>query len=277
MIDLGKWNSLIVVKQVDFGLYLDGGADGEILLPNRYIPDGWQEDETLDVFIYLDSEDRPIATTDQPFAEVDSVATLQVTGSSRYGSFLNWGLMKDLFVPFSEQRVPMKEGKRYTVYVFIDNSGRIAASSKLNRFLSEGDTDGVFAPGEQVDLHIANQGDLGFKAVINGSHIGLLHKNAIFKPVHQGDKVTGYIQDIRADGKINLLLERPGGRERKDLADVILDDLLAKGGVSSITDKSSPEVIKAAYGVSKGHYKRALGLLYKTRKIALEPGKITLL
>lgn len=275
MAEIGKFNTLEVVKQVDFGLYLDGGEEGEVLLPNRYIPDGWEEGGMVDVFLYLDSEDRPIATTETPFAEVGSCATLRATNSTKFGTFMNWGLMKDLFVPFSEQRTPMKPGQHYTVYLFIDNSGRIAASSKLNRYLEEVD-DGDFDVGEEVDLLIASRGDIGYKAVINGTHLGLIHTSMIFKKISLGDKMRGYIQDIREDGKINLMLRRPGQGERKELADVILDDLRAKGGVSTITDKSSPQVISDAFGVSKSHYKRAIGLLYKARKISLGAGKVTL-
>ncbi|WND04047.1 S1-like domain-containing RNA-binding protein [Temperatibacter marinus] len=275
MAEIGKINALEIVKQVDFGLYLDGGEEGEILLPKRYIPDDWEMNDIIDVFIYLDSEDRIIATTELPFAEVGDCATLRATNTTKFGTFMNWGLMKDLFVPFSEQRIPMIAGKEYTVYIYIDNSGRIAGSSKLERYLYAEDDDD-FEPGEEVDLLVSGQSDLGYKAVINGTHVGLIHKSAIFQRISQGDRFKGYVQDIRPDGKINLMLRKPGQHERKDLADMILDHLESAGGISTITDKSSPELIKDVFGTSKSHFKRAIGLLYKAKKIKLEPGKIIL-
>ncbi len=276
MVKIGEINTLAVVKQLDFGLYLDGGDDGEILLPNRYIPEIWEIGSYLDVFIYLDSDDKLIATTETPLATIGTVAHLEVTGSSEFGAFMDWGLMKDLMVPFKEQRIPMLEGKSYSVFLYLDRSRRIAASSKLSNHLSENGKN-AFKIGQQVILHIASRSDLGYKAVINNTHLGLLHNREAYGDVMIGSSLTGYVQDVRADGRINLMLRRPSASDRSDLAERILEGLTNTGGVSTLTDKSPPEKIHAEFQVSKAHYKRTLGLLYKQKKIKFDGGKIRLI
>lgn len=275
MITIGNSATLQVIKKVDFGLYLDGGEFGEILLPARYVPHDWEIGGWLDVFIYLDSEDIIIATTERPFVEVGQCAYLQCIDQNAYGSFLNWGLSKDLFAPFKEQRVPMEKGKSYTVCVFQDNSGRICASNKLDHFLYE-EAEGKFEINQAVDLLIASRSDLGYKAIINGTHLGLIHNNDILIPIRVGERMTGYIKYIREDDAIDLSLQQQGEEMRDLLLQQILDDLKMSGGTSNLTDKSAADAIFQRYQVSKSNYKRAIGQLYKEKKILLGKDRITL-
>lgn len=276
MLQIGKMNSLEVVKEVEFGLYLDGGDEGEILLPRRYVPVDWEIGGYLDVFIYLDSEDIPIATTETPRVEVGECAYLPVVATTRYGAFVNWGLSRDLLVPFKEQRVPMEEGRAYVIYCYLDKTGRIAASSRIQRHLPERAEDGDFEEGQKVDLLIMGKSDLGMKAVINGSHIGLIHQNEILSPIRAGQRMDGYIREIREDGRLNVSLQ-PGGQQMRDsLERKIMAYLRANEGICRITDKSSPDAIFNTFGVSKGNYKKALGKLYKQKQIIITPDQVTL-
>lgn len=276
MLEIGKYNSLTVVKQLDFGFYLDGGALGEILLPTRYAPMECKPGDALEVFIYYDSEDRLIATTETPHAQVGECAAMKVVQIGKFGAFLDWGLTKDLLVPFKEQRVPMELGKTYVVGVFLDNTGRICASSRLSMFLEEEDF-ADFKPGQAVELLIATRSDLGYKAVIDGTHLGLIHKNDLFKPVRIGERMTGYIKSIRQDDRINLSLQPIGVEAKDSLAEEIIAYLQDEGGSSPLTDKSPPDAIYAVFNVSKANYKKALGKLYKDKRISLTPEKVTLL
>lgn len=275
MLAIGNTNTLTVIKQLDFGFYLDGGTLGEILLPTRYAPRGCNPGDQLEVFIYYDSEDRLIATTEKPHAEVGQCAAMKVVQVGKFGAFLDWGLAKDLLVPFSEQRVPMEVGKTYVVHVYLDTTGRIAASSRLDRFLEEEDF-ADFKPGQQVELLIATRSDLGYKAVIDGTHLGLIHKNDVLRPIRIGERLTGYVKSIREDDRINLSLQPVGRAVRDDLPEKILAHLKAEGGTSRLTDKSPPEAIFDAFGVSKANYKKALGKLYKEKRILLAKDKVTL-
>lgn len=276
MLAIGKTNTLSVVKQLDFGYYLDGGAFGEILLPVREAPEDCAIGEELDVFVYYDSEDRLIATTLTPHAEVGQCAALEVKQIGKFGAFLEWGLVKDLLVPFKEQRVPMEVGRRYVVYLYLDNTGRIAASSRLSLFLEEQDF-ADFKAGQEVELLLASRSDLGYKAVINGTHLGLLHKNEVFKPVRTGDRVTGYVKGVREDERIDLTLQIPGAQGRDELTDAILAHLRQQDGHSTLTDKSPPDEIYRVFNVSKANYKKALGKLYKAKRIALDKHEVRLL
>ena len=276
MAEIGKSNSLRVVKQLEFGLYLDGGELGEILMPTRYVPEDWDVDEYLDVFVYLDSEDRPVATTEIPRVQVGECAHLLVVETSKFGAFLDWGVMKDLLVPFKEQRIPMEAGRSYTVYLYIDKSGRIAATSKLSAYLEE-ESYGKFEPGEEVLLQIAGRTEMGYKAVINGTHLGLVHNNEILNPIRVGDTLAGFIHSIRPDGLINLTFHPKSREKRTEMTLEILDYIEDRGGVSNVTDKSNAEEIKKVFGCSKSSFKKAIGKLYKDRKIKIESGKITLL
>jgi len=276
MTEIGKINHLYVVKEVDFGIYLDGGDLGEILMPKRYVPEGTQPEDTIDAFIYLDSEDRLVATTEKPLAMVEEFALLQVVAVTPVGAFLNWGLPKDLFVPFREQRQPMEEGKKYLVYVYVDtNTKRIAASSKIENYLDNIPVD--YDVDEEVDLIIVNETDLGYNAIIDNSHLGILYKNEVFQPLNPGDRIPGYIKKIRTDGKIDLRLEKIGYEKISSFVDRIIAELQKNKGFLPLTDKSSPEEIYKAFKISKKNFKAAIGALYKKRFIALEDNGIRLL
>jgi hypothetical protein len=276
MVKLGQYNLLKVVKKVNFGLYLDGDQHGEILLPARYADKSTAPGDEIEVFLYLDSADRIIATTLKPKACVGECAYLKVVQTNRIGAFLDWGLPKDLLVPFSEQEKPLQKGYSYAVYIYLDEaSQRIAASSRLENYLaSDG---GTFKAKQAVELMIYAKSDLGFKAIIDGTHLGQLYENEVFRKLHYGERLAGYIRQIRADGRIDLSLYRTAHLARGQLADEILAHLKANDGVSSLTDKSPPQDIYDTFGISKAVYKKALGLLYKNRQIKIEKDKLTLL
>ena len=275
MIYIGRKNRMRVVKVVDFGLYLDGGDHGEILLPGREDPRTSSPGEWLHVFIYRDSEDRLIATRQTPKAMVGECAYLKVRQQNDVGTFMDWGLSKDLLVPFSEQAWPMNPGRSYVVYVFLDpQTDRIAASTKYSRHLNE-DGSG-FQAGEKVKLLIASRTSLGYKAVINNSHLGLIFKTDVFQPLKFGQQLNGYIKTIREDGKIDLALQPASDEVRDQLEGKILDYLHSHDGVSKITDRSPPELIYKTFKTSKANFKRALGRLYKKRRVLIEKHQISL-
>ncbi|HEX7762078.1 MAG TPA: S1-like domain-containing RNA-binding protein [Cellvibrio sp.] len=275
MLQIGKQNRLKIIKRTDFGLFLDGGKYGNILLPKRYATIEMNIGDELDVFIYLDSDDCIIATTLTPKAMVGECAFLEVKEVNNVGAFLDWGLPKDLLVPYGEQHKPMEVGRSYVVCIYQDEyTGRITASSRLNRHLEER-ASGLRAQ-QAVDLMICGRSDMGYKAVVNHTHLGLIFRDDAFRTLLYGEKVKGYIKAIRADRKIDLSLQKHARDTKEDLAEKILSDLQQKGGVSYLTDKSDPDSIYKAFNVSKGNYKNALSLLYKQRKILIEKDKITL-
>ena len=274
-IRLGDYNRMTVVKTVDFGVYLDGGEEGEVLLPARYVPDGCKEGDELEVFVYLDNEERLVATTQTPLAKVGDFACLEVSWVNEYGAFLNWGLMKDLFFPFREQKMKMEKGKRYIVHVHIDHeSHRIVASAKVERYF-----DPSFPPyryGDEVSLLVWQKTDLGFKVIVDNRYAGLVYSNQIFREIRTGDRMKGYIEAVREDGKIDVMLQPTGWRMTKGTADVLLDYLETHQGVCRLTDKSPAEDIYQAFQVSKKSYKKAVGDLYKRRLITIEEDCIRL-
>jgi len=275
MADIGKLNTLRVVKEVDFGLYLDGGEHGEILIPKRYVPEGTKPEDMLEVFIYLDSEDRIIATTEKPYIMIGEFAMLKVVSVTRMGAFLDWGLPKDILVPFREQKIDMEEGKYYIVTVYLDyDSKRLVASAKIEKFLDNVPAD--YQAGEEVDLLIVSSTDLGFNAIINNKHTGVLYKNEVFQPLRKGDKVKGYIKKIREDEKIDLILQKPGYQKVDDISMGIVDILKKHNGFLPITDKTDPDEIYKVFGVSKKTFKKAIGSLYKLRIISIEDDGIKL-
>ncbi len=275
MTAIGKWNALQVVKEVDFGVYLDGGALGEILLPDRYVPDHCEAGDTLEVFICNDSNDRLIATTDKPYAVAGDFAFLKVVSvHPAIGAFLDWGLPKDLLVPFKAQPVRMKVGEWHIVYIDVDDKQRVVASAKLDAFMDQ--NPGDYTVGQPVSLLICHQTDMGYKAIINNAHWGMLYFDGIFKPLKIGQKIKGYIQKIRPDYKIDLCLEKPGYEKVGGVTETILRVLKAEGGFVSITDKSPPGVIAKKFNVSKKTYKKAVGALYKKRLITIDPEGIRL-
>ncbi len=276
MAEIGKLNSLRVVKEVDFGLYLDGGEHGEILLPKRYVPENAKPEDILEVFIYLDSEDRVIATTETPYIMIGEFACLKAVAITSMGAFLDWGLMKDLFVPFREQKQKMEEGKWYVVTVYLDfDSKRLVASAKIEKFLDNLPPE--YDAGEEVDLLIAGETDLGFNAIINNKHSGVLYKNEVFQPLKKGDRIKGYIKKIREDEKIDLILQKAGYQKVDDISMRIVDVLKEHKGYIAITDKSDPDTIYNLFGVSKKTFKKAIGSLYKFRVISIEDKGIRLL
>lgn len=270
MIRLGKRNSLTVLREVDFGLYLDAGEIGDVLLPRRYVPEGTKEGDVLDVFLYLDAEERLVATTEQPLVEVGQFACLEVSWVNEYGAFLNWGLMKDLFCPFREQKQKMQQGRKYLVYCYIDPiTYRIVASAKIEKFLSKERPD--YASGDEVEALIQQPTDLGLKAVVDGKYSGLLFHNEIFQPLHVGDRVTAYVKQVRPDGKIDLKLQRHFGKLRvTDFSAQLLDYLRRQPeGYCPLGDKSDADDIYRTFGVSKKTFKRGVGDLYKQRLITI--------
>ncbi len=275
MIEVGRYARLKVLRIEDIGARLDAGSMGELLLPARYVPVGCKPGDKLMVFVSLDSEDRPIATMETPKAEVNECAWLKVVSVSDVGAFLDWGLSKDLFVPFSEQGVRMQEGRSYLVYIYEDNTGRLAATTKLNRFIkdkAEGLTD-----NQEVSLVIGDTTDLGIKAVINHEFWGLLYHDQIFKVVRKGQTHAGYVRRIRQDGKVELSLYQPGYGKVSEFAESIIDALKASNGFLPLNDKSVPEAIYLTFNVSKGVFKQAIGALYKKHLILIEKEGIRLI
>ena len=279
MIQLGKYCTLKVVKELDFGMYLDGGEEfGEILLPTKYIPKGTKVGDELEVFLYLDSEDRIIATTLRPFAQAGEFAYLQVASVNRVGAFLDWGLPKDLLVPFREQRSEMKQGYKYIVYIYADvESRRLVASAKLNKFLDN--TPVEYEYNQEVDLLVTQKTDLGWKVIVNSRHSGMIYDNEIFVPIQKGDRIKGYVKHIRSDEKLDITLQKTGyDVEAMDaLAKEIFEKLKASGGIIPLSDKSSAEEIAEIFGCSKKSYKKAIGSLYKAKLINITPKTIELI
>lgn len=277
MIRIGRMNRLTVVKTVDFGIFLDGDTLGNILLPKRYVPQGAVVGSELDVFIYLDSNDDVIATTLTPKVMVGECALLSVKEINPVGAFLDWGLPKDLLVPYNEQQKPMEAERAYVVHVFLDpHTGRITASSRLSRHLHESAYG--LKLNQPVEMLISGRSDLGFKTVVNNEFIGLVFFEDSPRTLLVGEKITGYVKQIRDDGKINLTVRQPANRgdAKASLANRILDDLAQHSGRSTLTDKSDPDLIFERFGVSKGNYKNALSQLYKERKILISKEEITL-
>ena len=275
MAEVGKFNKLQVVKEVDFGVYLDGGELDTIFLPQRYVPEVCEIGDWVEVFLYFDSEDLLIATTETPKVEVGRCEMLKVIDINNAGAFMDWGLPKDLLVPYSEQHKPMEVGYSYVVYVFHDqDSDRIAASTRLQDHLAEESV--WIKPRQSVDLLIAGRTDLGYKAVINDQYLGLIFRDDAFRPLKIGERLPGFVKNIRADGKIDLLISQGTLQGDHDLGEQIIEKLRASGGISALTDKSDPDAIYRQFKVSKKKYKQALGTLYKSRRITLAPRQIKL-
>lgn len=270
MIEIGQYNRLTAVRLTPHGMVLHDEEGDDVLLPNKYTPKELAVGEAIDVFVYTDSEDWPIATTRKPFALVNEVALLHVKEVTSIGAFLDWGLEKDLFVPFSEQSAKMIAGGRYFVYLYLDEStGRVAASSKLNKYLNKEVPD--LAVGQEVQLLIGLPTPLGFNAFINHRYRGLVYQSDIFRPLHPGDKCKGYVKLIRPDGKVDLALQPQGYQYAVSVqSQQILDVLKRQGGFLPLTDKSEPEEIYALLQMSKKAFKKALGALYKQRLVRLE-------
>ena len=269
MVELGKYNQLTIVKELDFGIYLDGGEKGEILMPIRYVPQNIEIGGTIDAFVYFDSEDRIIATTDKPYAIVGEYALLKCKEVNRVGAFMDWGLMKDLLVPFSEQTVTMEVGNDYFVHIYIDTeTERIVGSCKLDKYLDN--VPPQYEEGDEVNLLVCNQTDIGYNAIINNLHWGMIYKNEVFSNLKRGDRRIGYIKKVREDEKIDLSLEKPGFKKIDDTAELVLSRLTNSNGYLALNDKTDPETIYKVLGISKKSFKMTIGVLYKQRLITLE-------
>jgi len=275
MLNIGKINKLNIVKKQGADVYLDNGTSGKVLLTDKKLPENCQVGDALDVFVYVDSEGHLAATTQTPLAQVDDIAWLKVVSLNYVGAFLDWGLPKDLLVPFSEQHHEMEVGRSYLVKVFLDDKNRTAATTKIDRFIAEESID--FEVGQKASLIIADKTELGFKAIVNNTHWGLLYQNELFQPLRKGQKLDGYIKKIRDDHKIDLSLHHPGYGKVVSLTDNILIKLKENDGVLMLSDKSPPEAIYAAFGVSKKVFKQAIGALYKKKLITIDKNGIKLI
>ena len=272
---LGKINTMKVLRKVDFGMYLEGGPTGDILLPKRYIPKGTKIGDELDVFIYLDQDERPIATTQKPLAMVGDFAYLRVAWTNEHGAFLDWGLMKDVFCPFREQKMRMEKDRSYIVHIHLDeDSYRIVASAKIEHFLSREAPD--YKQGDKVDILVWQKTDLGFKVIIDNKFQGLIYNDQVFRNLHTGDRAKAYISAIRPDGKIDVALQKEGREQTLDFAERLYEYLFKHDGYCPYTDKSAAEDIYAEFNVSKKVFKKAVGDLYKRRLITLAPDGIEL-
>ncbi len=276
MITIGRTYELEVLKTVDFGFYLDAEELGEVLLPLKYAPKDLTKGDTIQVLLYFDSESRPVATTQKPKAVVGEFAYLKVIATTPVGAFLDWGLDKDILVPSSEQHRAMEVGHSYLVYLYLDRvDGRIVASSKIDKFLDD-EKPHDFQPQQAVDLIIANSTDLGYKAIVNHSHWGVLYKNEVFQRLSFGQNKKGFIKHIRDDGKIDLSLQ--GGQEtRTKYAKIIINYLRKQNGFAPVHDKSDPQLISELFGMSKREFKKAIGSLYKQNVISIDKDGIRLL
>ncbi|ENO8414942.1 S1 RNA-binding domain-containing protein [Vibrio mimicus] len=276
MINIGQINSLEVVKFAEFGVFLDAGEYGTTLLPKRLVPEGTEIGQFIDVFLYFDSENQLAATTETPIAQVGEWGLMKIEGVNSTGAFASWGIKgKDLLIPYSEQRARFVAGQTVLVYVYTDKaSGRIVGTTKFNKLLDK--TPAKYTPNQQVDLLIAERSELGFKAIVNGTHWGMIFSSDVFGKLFIGKKLKGYIKSVREDGKIDLSLQKVGMEKMDDLSSKILETLEKKGGFLPLSDKSTPEAIFATFRTSKGTFKKTIGGLYKQGKIVIENDGIRL-
>lgn len=277
MVQLGQYNTLPILRFVDFGLYLDGGDGLEILMPKRYMPEGAKEGDEIRVFVYQDSEARLIATNEHPYATVGQFANLRINSVNQTGAFADWGTSKELLIPHREQTVKMEEGHRYIIYIYIDQvSGRIAGTSKLDKHL--GNIPPTYKDGEEVEALIWRRTPLGYKAIINHQHVGMIYENQIFREVRIGERLRAWVKGIREDEKIDLSLQPIGYRQMIDPAEAtILKALHNHDGFMPLTDHSTPELIAFELQMSKKTFKKAIGSLYKQERIVIRPDGIELL
>ncbi len=280
MLKIGDYNDLKILKNTDYGLFLEANDEAleikEVLLPKRYVTPEMTIGETLKVFVALDSEDRVIATTEEPKVKVGGVAVLEVVSVSQVGAFLNWGLSKDLFLPFSEQLWDVQEGDKVVVYVFLDKSNRITATMRVEKKLKKVADPDTYKPNEKVEVILIDRSELGYKTVVNQTHLGLLYSNEVFKKLSYGQVMEAYVNKIRPDGKIDLLLLQMGHHGADDIGPKIIQLLQDNEGFYALTDKTDPETIYKLFGVSKKKFKIALGGLYKERKIEIKDDGIYL-
>lgn len=276
-LQIGNYNTLRIVRFTDHGAYLDGGPLGEILMPKAYVQRSMRPGDEVNVFVYLDQSERLVGTLETPLARVGDFAFLKVAWVNEFSAFLDWGLMKDLFVPFREQKLPMQQGRSYLVHVHIDpESQRIVASAKVERYLQPA-TPSHYHRGQEVEVIIQQKTPLGFKVIADNRCAGMIYDNQIFEAEpHAGDVLSATVVTVRLDGKLDLSLQRIGKSRFRDFAEVLFDELRAAGGTLPFTDSSTPDEIKERFGVSKKTFKRAIGTLYKQQKIRISPENISL-
>ena len=273
MVEIGKINKLTIKRKRDYGVHLDGGDSGDILLKKKHAPENCQPGDEVEVFVYADGENRLRATTEKPYATVGQFAKLRVVTNASAGAFLYWGLQKDLLVPKKEQHARMEKGKSYVVFVFLDKkTNRTSASAKLDKFLSQEPPE--YTKGEEVDLIIYDITDMGYKAIVNNAHGGMIYKNEVFQKLHIGQELKGFIKKIRGDKKIDISLQQPGYKKVGNISQTILYKIKNQGGRIAVTDKSPPEEIYSLFGVSKKVFKQAIGALYKKRLITMDANGI---
>lgn len=284
MIKLGQYNHLTIVRFTDHGAYVDGGEIGEILLPKAYVKDEMHPGDEVDVFVYLDQQERLVATMEEPFAQVGDFAYLEVSWVNQYGAFLDWGLMKDLFVPFSEQKKTMEQGNSYIIYIYVDDATkRIVGTAKVNRYIQPAPHKDYYR-GKTVDLLVWQKTEYGLKVIVDNKYSGLIYNDELqtycsgqhHDVPRTGDRLQGTVVTVRDDGRLDISLQKIGKGRFRDFADELLEELEAAGGFLAYTDKSSSEAIAERFGVSKKTFKRAVGTLYKARKISLKDDGISI-
>jgi len=275
MIHLGKINTLEIIREAVQGLYIADEDGNEVLLPNRYVPENFKIWEKIEVFVYLDNEERPVATTDKPYIQLNDFALLRCNQVTDYGAFLDWGLVKELFCPFKEQAFKMKPGGWYLVYCYMDEkTNRLVASSKTNRFLDNKTL--TVSEFDEVDLIVSHPSEIGMNVIVNKTHAGLIYKDAIFKDLSVGDKLKGIVKKIRPGNKLDITLGQIGYRNIEPNAELIMHELHDNSGFLNLTDKSDPEDIKAQLQMSKKNFKKAVGTLYKQHLIEIKSDGIYL-
>ncbi|MGY0392593.1 CvfB family protein [Bizionia sp. KMM 8389] len=275
MIKIGEFNTLEIIRETEPGLFLEDNEGNEVLLPNRYVPESFKIWEKIDVFVYLDNEERLVAVTDKPYIQRGDFALLRCNAVTEFGAFLDWGMVKELFCPFKEQAFKMKKGGWYLVYCFLDEeSNRLVASSKTNQFLDNKEL--TVEPFEEVDLIVSHPSDMGMNVIINKKHLGLIFNDDIFQDLSVGDRLKGYVKKIRHDNKIDIVLGKVGYRSIEPNADAIMKALQDHGGYLDLNDKSDPEAIKSVLQMSKKSFKKAIGTLYKQKLIEIKEDGIYL-
>ncbi|MCF8348930.1 MAG: GntR family transcriptional regulator [Bacteroidales bacterium] len=275
MMNIGKWNTLKALRSTDHGFYLIDEEQNEVLLPNKYIPEGFAEGTEIDVFLYRDSEDRLVATTETPLAELHEFTVLEVTEVNKIGAFADWGLEKELLIPFSEQKMRLYPGKKCVLYVKLDEkTQRLLGTTRIERYLEREDVE--LEQGQEVDLLICEPTEIGMQVIINNKYIGLLYDNELFQAVIPGEHVTGYVKHVRPDKKVDVMLQKPGYEHVEPAAEKVLQALKMNNGFLALTDKSDPVVILARLEMSKKTFKKAIGALYKQQLVRLEEDGIYL-
>ncbi|WP_010230732.1 CvfB family protein [Gillisia marina] len=275
MLNIGQYHTLIIDRDTEPGLFLTGSGDDEVLLPNKYKPESFNIGDEIDVFVYLDHSERPVATTLRPYVKLDEFAYLKCVEVSDIGAFLDWGLEKHLFVPYREMASKMRKDSWYLIFCYLDeDTGRLVASSKTNAFMDNSEIS--VEPYEEVDVIIVNPTDLGVNVIVNELHQGLIYKDDIFQDLNPGDRLKGWIKKTRPDGKLDVTLQRPGYRSIEPNAQSILNELSLKGGHLKLTDKSDPNEIQRVLQMSKKSFKKAVGTLYKQRMIEIKDDGIYL-